>query len=216
MDQGYIVLIDAAGLRGYPQQVITGYLVHKYLDYACKRGSSALHHLLVVEEAQALPEQTFAELLQTEANTTLGVGLVTKDLERLAEQEELKHLLSQRLGTLLCCGQVENTEMLEQMTKGYLTAAWLEQLPENTAAALLRAKLRQRSKVTTCVLETDPILVYDTGGQQLILDERNKQEAYSLGQAWGLLRLQASPGVTPIKQLDEQIAQDMMRFVQQG
>ncbi len=208
MDEGHIVLIDTYELKDYPLRVTVGHLINQYHQIAKKRPTNAKFHLLLVDEAQMVQIPLITEILLEDRKHAFGIGLVTRDIDQF-KNEDLLQAIRSNIGMIISCGQSEGSDEVESLTRQHLKAGFLERLPVRNAAVYIRAKRRQRSDVTTCVVENDPPYVYRPDGK--VADHRTseKDEAMHWGLEWGLELMRSAPESRTISEVDREIAEHM-------
>jgi hypothetical protein len=205
MDEGHIVLIDTYGLKDYDIQVTVGHLLNQYHQTAKRREPGTKFHLMMIDEAQLVQIPIITELLTEDRKHPFGVGLLTREIDQF-KNEELMQAIRSNIGMVLSCGQTEGADEVESLTRKTIKASFLERLPERHVAVYIRSKRRQRSDVTTCVVENEPALVYRPDGK--VADHRTSEKEAALlwGLEWGLERMYHSGEVRPISEVDREIS----------
>lgn len=209
MDEGHIVLIDTYGLRGYDMRVIAGLLVNQYYQTAKKRMVGSKFHLMLIDEAHMAQIPLLTDIFYEDRKYSFGLGLITREIDSFNNQE-LMQAMKANIGMILSCGQTEGGDEVEDLTRGYVKASFLEKLPVCHAAVCIRSKRNRRSDVTTCVVENEPPFVYREDGK--VADHRSNEKdiAMQWGLEWGLELMKNSPYVRPIEEVDQEISEYMM------
>jgi hypothetical protein len=140
------------------------------------------------------------------------LGLITRDIHQF-KNEDLLQAIRSNIGMILSCGQVEGAAHVENLSRKYLKASFLEKLPERHAAVYLRYKRRQRSSVSTCVVESDPPTTYRPDGKEAQVMTNETELAMNWGLEWGLEMMAQSPEVRSIRKVDREIAKYMSGLI---
>jgi hypothetical protein len=212
MDEGHLVFIDTFGLKDYDIQVTVGHLLNQYHQIAKKRSFHAKFHLVMMDEAQMVQLPLLTEILEEDRKYMWGLGLITRDIHQF-KNEDLLQAIRSNIGMILSCGQVEGAAHVENLSRKYLKASFLEKLPERHAAVYLRYKRRQRSSVSTCVVESDPPTTYRPDGKEAQVMTNEKELAMNWGLEWGLEMMAQSPEVRSIRKVDREIAKYMSGLI---
>jgi hypothetical protein len=208
MDEGHIVLIDTYGIKDYDLRVIVGHLLNQYYQVARKRPSGSRFHLMLVEEAHMVQIPLLTEIFMADRKHDFGIGLITREIDQF-KNEELMQAMRSNIGMVISCGQTEGSDEVESLTRKHIKAGFVESLPERHAAVYIRAKRRQRSDVTTCVVENEPPVVYRPDGKEAEHKTREKEDAMQWGLEWGLDIMRKSSEVRPIDEVEREIADYM-------
>ncbi|MFC7443205.1 hypothetical protein [Laceyella putida] len=208
MDEGHLVMIDTYGLKDYDITVTVGQLINQYYQVARKRATGSKFHLMMVDEAHLVQIPLLTEILQEDRKYPFGLGLITREIDHF-KNETLMQAIRSNIGMVLSCGQTEGSDEVESITRKHIKSSFLEKLPERHAAVYIRSKRRQRSDVTTCVVQNDPPVVYHPDGKEADHRNKEKDEALLWGLEWGLEIMKSSPEVRPIEEVDREIAEYM-------
>jgi len=125
MDEGHIVLIDTYGFKGYDMRVIAGQLINQYYQTAKKRPPGSKFHLMLVDEAHMAQIPLLTEIFSEDRKYAFGLGLITREIDHFKNQE-LMQAMKSNIGMILSCGQTEGGDEVEDLTRGYVKASFLE------------------------------------------------------------------------------------------
>lgn len=208
MDEGHLVFIDLYGKNEHELKVTVGHLINQYHQIAKKRSYGSKFHLLMVEEAHLVQVPILRQIFLEDKQYDLGIGLVTRDMDQF-EDRELLQSMKANIGMVLSCAQTEGSDEVEDLSRNYLKADFLEQLPERTVAVYLRSKRNQRSDATTFVVSNHPPYVCTPEGE--IADHRTAEveQAQLWGLEWGQEIMRSDPKAKEIIALDQEIAEYM-------
>jgi hypothetical protein len=208
MDEGHLVMFDTYGLKDYDILVTIGQLINQYYQVARKRTTGSKFHLMMVDEVHLVQIPLLTEILQEDRKYPFGMGLITREIDHF-NNEELMQAIRSNIGMVLSCGQTEGSDEVESITRKHVTSSFLEKLPERHAAVYIRSKRRQRSDVTTCVVQNEPPVVYRPDGKVADHRTKEKDDALQWGLEWGLEIMKESSEVRPIEEVDREIAEYM-------
>lgn len=208
MDEGHLVMFDTYGLKDYDILVTIGQLINQYYQVARKRTTGSKFHLMMVDEVHLVQIPLLTEILQEDRKYPFGMGLITREIDHF-NNEELMQAIRSNIGMVLSCGQTEGSDEVESITRKHVTSSFLEKLPERHAAVYIRSKRRQRSDVTTCVVQNEPPVVYRPDGKVADHRTKEKDDALQWGLEWGLEIMKESSEVRPIEEVDHEIAEYM-------
>ncbi|WP_124726621.1 helicase HerA domain-containing protein [Staphylospora marina] len=208
MDEGHIVLIDAYGLKEYDLRVTAGHILNQYYQTARRRPAGSRFHLMMMDEAHLMQIPLLTEIFMEDRKYDFGLGLITREIDQF-NNEELMQTMKSNIGMVISCAQTEGSDEVESLTRNSFRREFIESLPVRHAAVYIRLKRRQRSAVTTCVVENEPPHVYKPDGKEANHRTPEKEEAMQWGLEWGLEIMKNSPEVRPVEVVDREVADYM-------
>lgn len=176
MDEGHIVLIDMKDVDDQNIALTVGHMVTQYYQVAVReRPSGSMLHCLVVDEAHLAPIRIMERIIAVARKNGLGLGVVTQYMDQLPQW--LKEAIKGNMGTILSGTQGPTAaEQIEDMT-GTFTKDYLQKLPSNTVAAFTKEKGKDRDKITTVTVRTEPPYLYKKDGSLVNHEDENEMIA---------------------------------------
>ena len=164
MDQGHIVLFDVLNVAPDDIKLAVGHIINQYHINAKRRSSGSKLHVMFIDEAHLIQVPVLAKIIAEDRKFGLSLGLITQYLGQF--DQWLVDSITENMGTILSCSQGEQSAArIEKMTNGAFSRGMLQDLPERTVAVYTATKVDGRSTTTTCLVESDPPVIYLPDGQ---------------------------------------------------
>lgn len=203
MDQGHIVLFDLLNVAPEDVKLAVGGIINQYHIQAKRRSSGSKLHVMFVDEAHLVQIPVMSKIIAEDRKFGLCLGLITQYLGQF--EQWLVDSITENMGTILSCSQGEQSAArIEKMTNGAFSRGMLQDLPERTVAVYTSVKVDGRSTPITCLVESEPPVIYLPDGRPADHKNRFQMErainaALEKGRA-----LQARDGM-PADQIDREI-----------
>lgn len=159
MDEGHIVLFDCLNVPTDDLRLIAGTIITKYHHVAKTRGTGSRLHMLILDEAHLLQIPVLEKIIAEDRKFGLSLGLSTQYLSQF--QDWLVDAITENVGTILSCTQGDKSAArISKMTNGMFQPEMLQGLPERTVAVFTADKKDGRTYPITCLVESDPPVMY--------------------------------------------------------
>lgn len=159
MDAGHIVLFDLLNVAPDDIKLTVGHIINQYHVNAKRRSTGAKLHVMFVDEAHLVQIPVMSKIIAEDRKFGLSLGLITQYLGQF--DQWLVDSITENMGTIISCAQGEQSApRVEKMTNGAFSREMLQGLPERVAAVYTATKIDGRSTAITCLVESDPPVVY--------------------------------------------------------
>lgn len=162
MDEGYIVLLDIAGMGRINTKLIVGHIVNQYHQICQKRKPySSKEHFLIKDEAHLVQIPVLEKIIAEDRKFGLCLGLSTQYLGQF--EDWLQRAIDGNVQNIMSGAQggTEAKIMADVLMKKQFDADLIATLPNNNAAILTK---NSDKTLTTCLVKSALPYLYKPDG----------------------------------------------------
>ncbi|MGP4063055.1 hypothetical protein [Halobacillus sp. H74] len=175
MDEGHLVFVDTQGLGRINTKLIVGHIITQYHQVCQQRPQNTKEHFLIQDESHMAQIPIMDEIIAFDRKFGLCLGLATQYIGQF--EPWLQKAIDGNVQNIISGSQGESeSHIASKLTKNSFESDLLQYLPNNHAAVLTKNKTGKQTKLTSCLINSDPPFLYKPDGEVAKYPDEEEQK----------------------------------------